>query len=434
MHGAVGLTLIALFAVLTILEVPIAFSLGLSALATIAIHMPRQGLDLLADTLRGAIQHEPLMAIPLFIMAGMAFSRSGVAARLVRLARLLLGRVPGGLAIIVVLVSILFAAMSGSGPATVAALGGLLIPALSDNGYERGFASALLASSGGLGIIVPPSIAMVIYGLVASDYVKVGILHLFVAGVLPGLVMGGVLIGYVVWASRRRGYGRREPGASGRQIARALVAALPGLAAPVVILTCIYGGFSSPTRVAAVAVVYALLVDLVFYRDIRVRDVFGLLRESAVISSQVLIIVACASLFAWVLDDQGLTTGAVRWLSHAPLPWWAMLLAINAVLLVAGCFIDAISIYYIFVPILLPVVTRLGVSALHFGVIMTVNLAIGQATPPVGVNLFVACGISKISLDRVARSVVPFIVAEVVALVIITFCPFLSEALPSLLR
>jgi len=290
MHGAVGLTLIALFAVLTILEVPIAFSLGLSALATIAIHMPRQGVDLLADTLRGAIQHEPLMAIPLFIMAGMAFSRSGVAARLVRLARLLLGRVPGGLAIIVVLVSILFAAMSGSGPATVAALGGLLIPALSDNGYERGFASALLASSGGLGIIVPPSIAMVIYGLVASDYVKVGILHLFVAGVLPGLVMGGVLIGYVVWASRRRGYGRREPGASGRQIARALVAALPGLAAPVVILTCIYGGFSSPTRVAAVAVVYALLVDLVFYRDIRVRDVFGLLRESAVISSQVLII------------------------------------------------------------------------------------------------------------------------------------------------
>jgi len=434
MHGAVALTLIGLFVVLTILEVPIAFSLGLSALATIAIHMPRQGVGLLADTLRGAIQHEPLMAIPLFITAGLAFSKSGVAVRLVRLARLLLGRVPGGLAIIVVLVSILFAAMSGSGPATVAALGGLLIPALSQNNYDRGFASALLAASGGLGIIVPPSIAMVIYGLVASDYVKVGILHLFVAGVLPGLVMGGALIAYVVWASRRRGFGRREEGASAREVARAFVAALPGLAAPVVILTCIYGGFSSPTRVAAVAVVYALVVDLLLYRDIRLRDVFGLLRESAVISSQVLIIVACASLFAWVLDDQGITTAAVSWLGGAPLPWWAMILAINAVLLVAGCFIDAISIYYIFVPILLPVVTRLGISPLHFGVIMTVNLAIGQATPPVGVNLFVACGISKMSLDRVSRSVVPFIVAEVVALLIITFCPFLSEALPSLLR
>ncbi len=434
MHDTVALTLIGLFVVLAILEVPIAFSLGLSALATIVIHMPRQGVGLLADTLRGAIQHEPLMAIPLFIMAGLAFSKSGVAVRLVRLARLLLGRVPGGLAIIVVLVSILFAAMSGSGPATVAALGGLLIPALSQNNYDRGFASALLAASGGLGIIVPPSIAMVIYGLVASDYVKVGILHLFVAGVLPGLVMGGALIAYVVWASRRRGFGRREERASAREVARAFVAALPGLAAPVVILTCIYGGFSSPTRVAAVAVVYALVVDLVFYRDIRLRDVFGLLRESAVISSQVLIIVACASLFAWVLDDQGITTAAVSWLGGAPLPWWVMILAINAVLLVAGCFIDAISIYYIFVPILLPVVTRLGISPLHFGVIMTVNLAIGQATPPVGVNLFVACGISKMSLERVSRSVVPFIAAEVVALLIITFCPFLSEALPSLLR
>jgi len=310
----------------------------------------------------------------------------------------------------------------------------LLIPALSQNNYDRGFASALLAASGGLGIIVPPSIAMVIYGLVASDYVKVGILHLFVAGVLPGLVMGGALIAYVVWASRRRGFGRREERASAREVARAFVAALPGLAAPVVILTCIYGGFSSPTRVAAVAVVYALVVDLVLYRDIRLRDLFGLLRESAVISSQVLIIVACASLFAWVLDDQGITTAAVSWLGGAPLPWWVMILAINAVLLVAGCFIDAISIYYIFVPILLPVVTRLGISPLHFGVIMTVNLAIGQATPPVGVNLFVACGISKMSLERVSRSVVPFIAAEVVALLIITFCPFLSEALPSLLR
>jgi len=430
MHAAVGATLIGLFALLALLEVPIAFSLGLSALLTILIHMPSQGLGILASQVRGSLLHEPLMAIPLFITAGLAFSRSGVASRLVRLARLVVGGFPGGLAVVAVLVSIFFAAMSGSGPASVAALGALLIPALAENNYRREFATALIASSGGLGIIVPPSIAMVIYGLVAEE----DILRLFVAGVVPGLVVGVALIGYVVWASWRRGYGTRDKRGGARELGRAFVAALPGLVAPVVILVCIYGGFSSPTRVAAVAVAYALLVDLVFYREIRLGDVLGIFRQGAVISAQVLLIVACASLFAWVLDDQGITRAAVLWLREAPVAPWLLLLSINAVLLAAGCFIDAISIFYIFVPILLPVVKSIGVSPLHFGVIMTVNLAVGQATPPVGVNLFVACGISKLSLEKVSRAVVPFVLAETVALLVITFCPPLSEMLPALLR
>lgn len=430
MELQVGATLVALFLVLALLEVPVAFSLGLSALLTILIHMPGEGLDRLASQVHGTLHHAPLMAIPLFITAGLAFSKSGVARRLVHLARLLVGGLPGGLAVVVVVVSIFFAAMSGSGPAAVAALGALLIPALVENHYDRGFASALMASSGGLGIIVPPSIAMVIYGVVAEQ----DIAALFVAGVFPGLVVGAALMGYVVWASWRRGYGVRRERVSACQVGRAFVAALPGLAAPVLILVCIYGGFSSPTNVAAVAVAYALVVDLVFYRELRPRELLGIFREAAVISSQVLIIVASASLFAWVLNDQGITTATVRWLSRAPVAPWVMLLLINAVLLVAGCFIDAISIFYIFVPILLPVVRGLGLSPLHFGVIMTVNLAIGQATPPVGVNLFVACGISKLSLERISRSVVPFILAETAALVVITFCPALSETLPRLLR
>jgi len=426
----VGLTLLGVFAVLVILEIPIAFSLGLSALATIVIHAPGQGLDVLAAQMRGALLREPLMAIPLFVTAGLAFSRSGVASRLVRFARLLVGGLPGGLAVVVVVTSIFFAAMSGSGPAAVAALGALLIPALSENNYSEDFAAALVAASGGLGIIVPPSIAMVIYGIVA----EVDILDLFVAGIAPGLLVGAALIGYVVWAAWRRGYGSREPWAGWGEVGRAFVAALPGLVAPVVILVCIYRGFASPTRVAAVAVVYALLVDVVFYRDIGLKAMLDVFREGAVISSQVLVIVASASLFAYVLDDQGITTALADGLAATELPAWLMLLLVNAVLLLAGCFIDAISIYLIFVPILMPILPTLGVTPLHFGVIMCVNLAIGQATPPVGVNLFVACGISKVPLDRIARSVVPFILAEIAALLVITYIPALSETLPALIK
>ena len=430
MQFEVGATLIIVFAVLAFLEVPIAFSLGLSALATILLHMPERSVGILASQMRNAVLHEPLMAIPLFITAGLAFSKSGVTSRLVRLARLVVGRVPGGLAIVVVLVSILFAAMSGSGPAAVAALGAVLIPTLAENNYDRDFSSALVAASGGLGIIVPPSIAMVIYGVVA----RVDILQLFFAGVVPGLVVGAALMGYVVTASIRRGYGVREPWAGWGEIGRAFVSALPGLVAPVVILACIYGGFSSPTKVAAVAVAYALAVDVAFYRDIRPRDVVAIFRQGAIISSQVLIIVASASLFAWVLSYQEITEATVVWLRHANVQPWQMLLLINAVLLLAGCFIDAISIYYIFVPILLPVVAHIGVSKLHFGVIMAVNLAIGQATPPVGVNLFVACGISKTSLEKISRAVVPIVAAEIAALLVITYIPALSTFLPGLLR
>ena len=430
MHGQVAATLIGLFVVLALLEVPIAFSLGLSALATIVVHMPDQGLGILASQVSGSLLHEPLMAIPLFITAGLAFSKSGVASRLVRLARLAVGRLPGGLAVVTVVVSIFFAAMSGSGPASVAALGALLIPALSENNYRTDFASALMASSGGLGIIVPPSIALVIYGVVAD----VDILELFFAGVVPGLVVGAALIGYVVWVSWRRGYGVREPWVGWGELGRAFVSALPGLIAPVVILVCIYGGFSSPTKVAAVAVAYALVVDLIFYRDIRLRDVLGIFQRGAVVSSQVLIIVACASLFAWVLNDQGITAATVAWLRDAPVAGWMLLLLVNLVLLLAGCFIDAISIFYIFVPILKPLLPTLGVSPLHFGIIMTVNLAIGQATPPVGVNLFVACGISKVSLERISRAVWPFVLAEIAALLAISYVAPLSEWLPSVVR
>ena len=430
MDAQVAVTLIGLFVALAVLEVPIAFSPGLSALATIVIHMPGQPLGILASQVSGAVTHEPLMAIPLFITAGLAFSKSGVGSRLVRLARLAVGRLPGGLAVVTVVVSVFFAAMSGSGPAAVAALGALLIPALSEHNYRKDFASALVAASGGLGIVIPPSIALVIYGVVAD----VDILELFIAGIVPGLVLGAALMGYVVWVSWRRGYGEREGWQGSRELGRAFVAALPGLIAPVVILVCIYGGFSSPTKVAAVAVAYALVVDLVFYRDIRLRDIPGIFQQGAVVSSQVLIVVASASLFAWVLNDQGITAATVAWLRDAPLAGWALLLAVNAVLLLAGCFIDAISIFYIFVPILKPVLPTLGVSPVHFGIIMTVNLAIWQATPPVGVNLFVASGISEVSLERISRAVVPFIAAEVAALLAISYVAPLSEWLPGLLR
>jgi len=429
-HADIAATLFALFVVLALLEVPIAFSLGLSALATIALHLPERSVAIVATQTRNALLHEPLMAIPLFIVAGLAFARSGVATRLVRFARLLVGPLPGGLGVVVVLVAIVFAAISGSGPAAVAALGAVLIPALAANNYPRGFAAALVAASGGLGIIIPPSIAMVIYGVVA----RVDILQLFVGGILPGLVVGGALIAYLLVVSIRRGYGSREVREGPPALGRAFVAALPGLLAPVVILACIYSGFSSPTKVAAVAVAYAFGADLAFYRDIRWGQVLGVFREAAVLSSQVLVVVAAASLFAWVLNYTEITQAMVGWLQGMELPAWLMLVLINAVLLLAGGFLDAISIYYIFVPILLPIITPLGISKLHFGVVMTVNMAIGQVTPPVGVNLFVACSLAKIPLNRIARTVFPLVVVEVAALLLITYLPWLTTWLPSFLR
>lgn len=424
----ISIILFATFAVLLLLGAPVAVALGLAGLVTVWA-FDLAPLVFLPQILFGAAHSWSLLAIPFFILAGNILARGEIARRLTALARALVGGVRGGLGYVTVAASIFFAGLSGSGPADVAALGAFLYPALRAGGYRRPYASALLAAGGGIGIIIPPSIALVIYGVLAETSIP----KLFMAGVFPGLLVGLSLAAVVLLESRRRqGEARRED-ARTVSVGRALQEALWGLGAPVIILGGIYGGVFTPTEAAAVAVAYGLFVGLFVYRDIGWRELPEVFWQSAKASAVVMTIVVMASVFAWVLTDQGIAEDAAARLGVFQESRAAFLLAANAVILVAGCFLDAISIFYIFVPILLPMAKAAGVDLVHLGVILTVNLAIGQITPPVGVNLLVASGVTGESLKGVARAAVPFVAAEVAALFIVTFWPPLSLWLPWLL-
>ena len=419
----VGITLFGLFFLFLITEMPIAASLGLASLITVWA-FDLAPLTLLPQQVFSAVDSFQLMAIPFFIIAGLVLGRSGISRRLVNLARAVVRGLPGGLGMVGILVSIFFAGISGSGPADVAALGLVLIPAMVEAGYPKGFAAAIMAAGGGIGIIVPPSIALIIYGVVAEASIG----KLFIAGIFPGVIVGLCLMVAVFCFSPK---GKRHDDQTYPRLWPAFRQAFWGLLAPVIILGGIYGGVFTPTEAAAVAVVYALLVDLFVYRELKWRDLRDVLSDAAVVSAQVLTIVACASIFAWVLHSEGIVASLAEWLAGITQSRALLLLLVNALLIAAGCFMDAISIFYIFVPILLPAVRSLGVDPVHFGVIMTVNLAIGQVTPPVGVNLFVASGISKASLTEISRRIVPLLVAEIVALAIVTYVPAVSMWLPS---
>jgi len=416
----VGIVLFGLFACLLVLGVPVAIALGVSSIITIAAF--RLGpLISVAQGLTGAADDKwVLLAIPLFVLAGNILAKTGVSGRLVDLARSVVGGVRGGLALATVAVCIFFAGISGSGPADVAALGALLIPALAKEGYPKPFASGLLAAGGGIGIIVPPSIALIIYGVIAGADIS----KLFIAGILPGTLVG-ISLGVVclIRAPSRDKAPQRPP------FLLSLRRSFWGLLAPVILLGGIYSGIFSPTEAAAVAVVYSLVVGIAIYRDVKVKELPAILLESASTSAAVMFVVACAYLFSRILNTQGIAQGFSSWMLSLSGSKVVLLLVMNAVLIIAGLFMDAISIFYIFVPIFLPVAMKLGVDPVHFGIIFTVNLAIGQVTPPIGVNLFVAARIGGVSIGGISRAAVPLILAEIVALLIVTFCPALSLCL-----
>lgn len=424
----IALTLFGLLILCLALSFPLALALGFSSLVVlVAFHLCP--LSILPQTLFGAADSFTLLAIPLFILAGAILGRTGIATRLTRFAQLLVGPLPGGLGLVTITVSIFFAGISGSGPADVAALGLILIPAMQQEGYAAPFASALCAAGGGIGIIVPPSIALIVYGVVAEASIS----KLFLAGVIPGILVGAALAAATLGIVRRRGYGKRSARGTWRECLRAGKEAFWGLLAPLIILGGIYAGVFTATEAAAVAVVYGLAVDLLFYHELRLGDLPALLADAATTSAVVMLIVATASLFAWVLTSQGIAAAAgnaVTSLTHNRV---LVLLLVNAVLLVAGMFLDAISLFYLFVPLFLPVLKQLGVDPVHFGVVMTVNLAIGQITPPVGVNLFVACGIADVKPRDIVKAVTPLIAAEAAALLLVTFVPAASLWLPTVL-
>lgn len=378
-------------------------------------------LELLSMQMYANIAKFLLLAIPFFILAGNIMEKAGISTRLIDFANKSVGHRRGGLAIVVVVTSCFFAAISGSGPATVAALGGILIPAMMRTGYGDEMPSALLATAGSIGIIIPPSIAFVVYGSISS--VSIG--KIFMAGIIPGLLMGACLIVAALIVVKRKNI-EPQPRYSAKERLQSFKEAIPGLLMPVIILGGIYGGIFTPTEAAAVAAVYGLLVGIFVYKSIKVKELIRIMIDSAKGTANVMLIVACASLFAWFCQTSGISATVSNFLYETSGNKYVFLLLINIVLLIAGCFIDANSALYIFVPIMLPVAMKYGYDPVALGVLMTVNLAIGQVTPPVGVNLYVACSISGINLKQISRAVVPYILASLIALLLVTYIPEIS--------
>jgi C4-dicarboxylate transporter, DctM subunit len=420
--GVLLVYLLLLFAA----SVPIAFALGLAALP---FFLERK-LPLIAipQVIFDSMDSFVLLAVPLYVLAGRLMMTGGVARRLVDFAVSLIGFLRGGLAAATVLTSMLFATISGSSAATAAAIGSTLIPEMERKKYPRPFAAAVVASSGELGVIIPPSVPMVIYAVITG----VSITDLFIAGVIPGIMIGLSLILTIVAVSSIRGYGEREPFALApwaKGVVAATRRAALSLALPFIILGGIYGGLFTPTEAAVIAVAYALVLGCLVYREIPLKDLPKIFAESAFTSSVVMIIVGFAFVFAYALalmQAPQQIAAAIRGVSSDPL---VFLLLVNLFLFVVGMFMETFAAIIILAPVLAPVATQLGIDPVHFGLIMIVNLAIGMVTPPVGVNLFVACGIAKISMEQLMRPLLVFLAVLVLNMLVITYVPWLSLAL-----
>jgi len=418
--------LFSTFALLLILGAPIAICLGVSSVAAMLVQGAGRPLVTIMSSLpqlfAASTSKFVLLAIPFFILAGNIMEKAQISKKLIRLAETCVGHTKGGLAIVCVIVACFFAAISGSGPATVAALGLVLIPGMIRSGYPPAFSAALMGCAGAIGVIIPPSITFVVYGSIADTSIG----DLFKAGVVPGLIMGAALIITALLIGRKTEL-KSLPKASARERWLAFKDAFWGLLMPFIILGGIYGGIFTPTEAAAVAVVYGLIVGLFIYKTIKLKDLFDLIIDSASTTATVMFITAAASLFAYVLTrarlDVAISNGLVNLSGGSTVVFF---LIVNVILLIAGCFLDSTSALYIFTPLFVPVAQALGIDLIHLGVVMIVNLAIGLFTPPVGVNLYVACGVARVDLKQISRAVIPLLVAALIVLLIITYIPQLS--------
>jgi len=413
------------FLVLLLLGIPVATSLGFTSIFLIWEY--NLGIAVIGPNFYASVAKFQLLALPFFILAGLILDRCGISKRLIHLVSLLVGPIPGGLAVVTIIVGVIFAGISGSGPADTAALGVILYPAMVAMGYHKGYTSALIASTGSLAIVIPPSIAFIIYGVITATSVPA----LFAAGIIPGIITALLLIVPSCYIAQKHGW-KGERWGTGKEIWKAFKEAIWGLLAPAVILSGIYGGIFTATEAAVVAVFYGLFIGLFVYRSLTLEILYGIFRDAVLSSAVVMFIVAFAGLFSWTGSTLGVmdkTSASLLSLSTNP---FIILILVNAILFIAGMLMDAISIYYVFLPILIPIMNHFQWDPVWFGVVMTLNLAIGQITPPVAVNLYVIANIADLPLETISRSVLPFVAIMLVALFLTMLFPSLSLYLPTL--
>ena len=422
-----ALVLALVFAALLLAGVPISFAIGCSAVAALALALdPTPAATVIAQRLASGIDSFALLAIPFFILSGQLMNRGGIARRLVDLAKVVVGRLPGGLAYVNILGSMLFGAISGSAVAAAAAIGGTMTPLMRREGYDRDFSAAVNITSAPIGLLIPPSNIMVVYSLASGG---VSIAALFLAGYLPGILLGLALMAVVAIRARGGGFpaGERVPaGEAGLIIFRSL----PSLLLIVLVMGGIILGWFTPTEASAIAVAYTFVLSVLVYREVPWREVPGILTDSALTTAVVLLIIGTSMGMSWVMSMAGIPQAVTAGLLAVTEDKVMLLLIINLLLLVVGTFMDMTPAVLIFTPILLPVVTKLGMSPLHFGLVLIFNLCIGLCTPPVGNCLFVGCGVAQTTIARVWRPLLPFFAAMLVVLMLVTFWPALSLALP----
>lgn len=417
---------LALF-LLMFLGTPVAISLGLAGSLTILLFSP-DSVGSLAIKLFETSEHYTLLAIPFFLLAGSFMTTGGVARRLIDFANACVGHIRGGLAIGAVLACMLFAALSGSSPATVAAVGSIAIAGMVRSGYPQPFAAGIVANAGTLGILIPPSVVMVVYA--AATETSVG--SMFMAGVVPGLLLGGALMVAIYVIAVKKNL-PAMPRASVREWLSSARKAVWGLLLMVIILGGIYSGMFTPTEAAAVAAVYSAFIAIFVYKDMRFRDSHKVILESAKLSIMLMFIIANAMLFAHVLTTEQIPQQITSWVIEAGLSPWTFLLVVNIVLLIAGAFMEPSAIILILAPILFPIAVELGIDPIHLGVVMVVNMEIGMITPPIGLNLFVTSAVTGMPITSVIRAAMPWLSMLMVFLILITYVPSISLALPRML-
>ena len=419
--------LVALLLIGIVIGLPIAASLGVASAVALAVYTDLP-LTLLVQRIYVGLDSFPLLAAPLFILAGGLMETGGISRRITNFAVSLIGHVRGGLGIVVVLATMIFSGISGSSTADTAAIGSTMIPNMVRRGYSPAFATAVVAAAGGMGILIPPSIIMVIYGLLTNT----SIAALFLAGVVPGLIMGAAMM-VAVWFMAKHQDLPVEKNFSARDVITSGYRAFWALLMPIIILGGILGGIFTVTEAAVVAVVYGLVVALFIYRELRISDLPRILVESGSVTGAVMIVIGTAAIFAWLLTSQQVPLKIAEALTSISTEAWFFLLLVNIVFLGIGAVFEVTAALIMTVPILAPLLLRYNIDPVHFGVVLTANLGIGMVTPPVGICLYVACGISKAPIESVLRPLLPLLAVMVATLALITFVPEITLYLPRVL-